>query len=68
MVGFGNRFIFHIMAFYTARARIFYLVELAFQRSRFPGLVYVVTRIASSIQGGMPTPLFRYIQTGCMTF
>ena len=68
MVGIDNRLSFHVMTFHTPRAWIFQLVELGFKRSRFPGLVYDVTGIAPSIQGCMPTPLFRYIQTDCMTF
>ena len=68
MVALDNCFIFHVMAFHAPLEWIFQLVELGFQRSRLAGLVDQVAGIAPGIQGGMPAPLFRYIQTGCMTF
>ena len=64
LVGIGKRLIFQVMTFHTLLSWIFLLVELEFQLSRSPGLVCDMTGIASPIQGGMPTPFFRYIQAG----
>ena len=68
LVGVDNGICFYVMTLYTPRSRIFQLVKLRFERSRFSGLVYGMAGIASGIQGGVPTPLLRYIQTGGVTF
>jgi len=68
MVGIDKLFVLQIMTFHTQLLLRFSLVELEFQLGRIPVLVHGVTGIATSIQGGMPTPLSRYIQTDCMTF
>jgi hypothetical protein len=68
MVRIDKRLIFHVMAFHTQLLRRFSLVELEFRLCRIPRLVHDVTGIAPSIQGGMPTPLSRYVQTDSMTF
>ena len=62
LVGIGNRLSFQIMAIPTLVSRILLLVIIEFQLSRSPGLVCDMTGIASPIQGGMPTPIFRNIQ------
>ena len=67
MVGIDKLLLFHVMTFHTQLLRRFSLVELEFRLCRIPRLVHDVTGIAPSIQGGMPTPLFRYIQTSRMT-
>ena len=63
-VGICKSLTFQVMTIPALLSRIFLLVVLEFQLSRSPGFVCDVAGIASSIQGGMPTSIFRYIQAG----
>ena len=63
LVSFGESLTFQVMAFPALLLRILLLVELEFQFSRSPSLVCDMTGIASLVQGGMPAPIFRYIQS-----
>lgn len=67
LVGIDNRLGFQVVTCRTLLARIFLLMVLEFELSRSPGLVGDMTGIAPFIQSGMPTPIFWYIQAGCMT-